>query len=60
MEASETTEPRLAIFQKEEAGRQGNVARADECGYKLFKIGWTNLFSITFFFFSNFFFRDHA
>ena len=40
--AGENTEPRLAIFQKEEVGRQGNVGRADESGYKLFKIGWIN------------------
>ena len=37
----ENSEPRLAIFQKEEVGRQGNVGRADEGGYRLFKIGWT-------------------
>ena len=36
----ENTEPRLAMFEKEEVGRQGNVGRADEGGYKLFKIGW--------------------
>ena len=36
------SEPRLAIFQKEEVGRQGNIGRADESGYKLFKIGWIN------------------
>ena len=32
----------LVIFQKEEVGRQGNIGRADEGGYKLFKIGWIN------------------
>ena len=32
----------LAILQKEEVGRQGNIGRADESGYKLFKIGWIN------------------
>ena len=42
MEAIENSEPRLAIFQKEEVGRQGNIGRADESGYKLFKIGWIN------------------
>ena len=31
---------KLAILQKEEVGRQGNIGRADEGGYKLFKIGW--------------------
>ena len=35
-----SAEPRLAILQKEEVGRQGNIGRADESGYKLFKIGW--------------------
>jgi hypothetical protein len=39
----EKSEPRLAILQKEEVGRRrGNIGRADEGGYKLFKIGWIN------------------
>ena len=36
------SEPKLAILQKEEVGRQGNIGRADEGGYKLFKISWIN------------------
>ena len=36
------SEPVLAILQKEEVGRRGNIGRADEGGYKLFKIGWIN------------------
>jgi len=32
----------LTILHREEVGRQGNVGRADEGAYKLFKIGWTN------------------
>jgi hypothetical protein len=38
--------PELAILQKEEVERQGNIGRADESGYKLFKIGWIDLFFI--------------
>ena len=38
----ERREPQLAILQKEELGRQASVGRADEGGYKLFKIGWIN------------------
>ena len=37
------SEPQLAILQKEEVGRQASVGRADEGGYKLFKIGWIKL-----------------
>ncbi|KAF8893729.1 putative methyltransferase-domain-containing protein [Gymnopilus junonius] len=33
----------LAVLYREEVGRQGNVGRADEGGYKLFKIGWVNI-----------------
>ena len=43
VEASDkNSEPKLAILQKEEVGRQGNIGRADEGGYKLFLIGWIN------------------
>lgn len=42
MEASRNSEPQLTILQKEEIGRQGSVGRADEGGYKLFKIGWVH------------------
>ena len=43
VEASDkNSEPRLAILQKEEVGRHGNIGRADESRYKLFKIGWIN------------------
>lgn len=31
---------RLGVIHWEKLGRKGNVGRADECGYKLFKIGW--------------------
>ena len=40
--ASRDSEPQLAILQKEDVERQGSVGRADEGGYKLFKIGWIN------------------
>lgn len=41
-ESNRNSEPQLVILQKEEVGRQGSVGRADEGGYKLFKIGWIN------------------
>ena len=40
VEGGENSEPQLVILKKEGVGRQGNVGRADEGGYKLFKIGW--------------------
>ena len=40
--SDKNSEPRLAILYMEEVGRQGNIGRADEGGYKLFKIGWIN------------------
>jgi predicted nicotinamide N-methyase len=35
-------EPRLVILEKEEVDKQGSYGRADEGGYRLFKIGWSN------------------
>ncbi|TFK56438.1 S-adenosyl-L-methionine-dependent methyltransferase [Heliocybe sulcata] len=34
------TEPELAILSEEHVGRQEGVGRADEGGYRIFKIGW--------------------
>ncbi|KAF8799862.1 hypothetical protein BYT27DRAFT_7200830 [Phlegmacium glaucopus] len=42
VEACKDSESYLAILEKAEVGRQGSVGRADEGGYKLFKIGWIN------------------
>lgn len=42
IQTNRNSEPQLVILHKEEMERQGNVGRADESGYKLFKIGWIN------------------
>ena len=34
---------KLVALRREEVARQGGVGRADEGGYKLFKIGWANV-----------------